>query len=243
MKKTLLTLALATALVSSGFAQGFVYYGNGNNAKVTTNSVVGGASTGSMMANDSTTSGTYYFALFYSAAATTVNGSSAAIVGNTGATYAFNDANWTFLNPTAGQAGSYTYGPGYAVNTASAGLFATLYNDASQNATLVPFTSAAQFVVIGWSANIGSTWQSVQSYLLNPTVTGWVGESIVSGAITPGNPQASPPSTPASLFGGAATTGVLHGFTLGVVAVPEPATLAVMGLGGLSLLLFRRRNS
>ena len=159
--------------------------------------------------------------------------------------YAFNDVNWTFLNP--GAFSGYTDGPGYGVNGTSAGQFASLYIDPSQGATLVPFTSGAQFVVIGWSANIGSTWQAVQTYLNNPTVNGWVGESIVSGAITPGNPNAAPPGLPTALFGGNSTANVLHGFTLGMVSgsvvVPEPTTLAVMGLGGLSLLLFRRRKN
>jgi len=243
MKKTLITLALATALASSVFAQGFVYFGNAGNSKVSTNSVVGGAATGSIMPNGGTTATTYDFALFYSAAATTVGGSSSAVLGSAG-TYAFSDSNWTFLNPTAGQAGSYAYGPGYGTNTESAGVFSIQNVNPKQGATLVPFTSAAQFVVMGWSANIGSTVAAVQAYLLNPTLTGWVGESIVSGAITPGNPNAAPPGLPSSLFGSASTSGVLHGFTLGEVAlIPEPTTLAVMGLGGLSLLLFRRRKN
>ena len=35
---------------------------------------------------------------------------------------------------------------------------------------------------------------------------------------------------------------IANGLTLFEVPVPEPATFALVGLGGLSLLLFRRRN-
>jgi len=231
MKKTLLTLALTAVVASSGMAQGFVLFSNPGSQKISVNSTVGGPATGAMP-----TTSTYYFALFYSASATTVDGSALAVSG--AGNYVFNDGNWTFNNPTAGQADGYVYGPGYAVNT-TAGQFNSQYIDPTQSGTLVPFTTAAQFVVVGWSGNIGTTWSAVQSWLADPTVNGWIGESAVSVAITPGSPTASPPSVPASLFG----TGLLQKFTLGeIVATPEPSTIALAGLGGLALLAIRRRK-
>jgi hypothetical protein len=245
MKKTLITLALATAFVSTGLSQGFVSWGNANNTRITTNSVLGGASTGNISANAGTVGTTYYFALFYSASATTVGGSSGSsspVLGNAGI-YAFSDASWTFLNPAGPYAG-YTFGAAYATNTGTAGRYQPENFDPNQSATLVPFTSAAQFVEIGWSANIGTTWQQLQAYLANPAASGlgqgWVGESDVSGALTPGNPNASPPGLPTTIFG--STAGLINPFVLGLVPVPEPATLALAGLGGLSLLLFRRQR-
>jgi len=242
MKKTLITLALATTFVSTGLSQGFVSWGNANNSRITTNSVVGGASTGNIFANAGTVSTTYYFALFYSASATTVGGSSSPVLGNAG-TYAFNDANWTFLNPAGPYAG-FTFGAGYSTNSGTAGRYVPENEDPNQQATLVPFTTAAQFVEIGWSANIGTTWQQVNAYLANPAASGdgqgWVGESIVSGALTPGNPNASPAGLPTTIYGTSA--GLINPFVLGLVPVPEPATLALAGLGGLSLLLFRRQR-
>jgi hypothetical protein len=239
MKKTLATLALTVAVVSSGLAQGFVIFSNPGNEKISTNSVVGGGSAGNISANGGTVGSTYYFALFYSASATTVSGSSAAVAG--AGNYVVNDGSWTFDNPSSGQAGGFTFGPGYATNLTSSGQFASEFIDGSQNGTLVPFTTAAQFVVVGWSGAIGSTIGALQSYLANPTFTAWVGESAVSGSITPGNPNASPATTPPNLFG--TSSPQMTKFLLGEIApVPEPTTIALASLGGLSLLAFRRRN-
>jgi hypothetical protein len=234
MKKTLLTLALTAVVASTGMAQGFVLFSNSGSEKISVNAIMGGPATGAMP-----TTSTYYFALFYSATATTVDGSAAAVTGY--GNYVFNDSNWTFNNPTAAQANGYVYGPGYGQNDLRAGQFASSYIDPTQSATLVPFTTPAQFVVVGWSANIGSTLDALENWygMGDPITPGWIGESAVSGAITPGTPDIVPASPPAILFDSFA--GELTGFTLGIV-VPEPSMIALAGLGGLSLLLFRRRK-
>jgi len=55
---------------------------------------------------------------------------------------------------------------------------------------------------------------------------------------TGGNPVASPPGVAAAI------TGIDPlGKNLDLTPIPEPATLALVGLGSLSLMLFRRRNS
>jgi len=222
MKKILVALAVV-ASVGSSFAQGTVAFVNGTTSKVGTNSVVNGVSTGSISGL-----GNYYFALFYSASATKVGGSSAAVVGTNG-TYAFNDASWTFA-------------PGaYGTNIASAGRFSSVISDANgaTAVTGVAGGSVAQFTVIGWSANIGSTLAALQSWYNNgspTTLTGWIGESIVSSPITTGAGVGLPPG----LFG---STGPITAFTLGqVVPTPEPSTMALAGLGSAALFLFRRRN-
>lgn len=95
------------------------------------------------------------------------------------------------------------------------------------------------FEIVGWSSSLGTTWSSIQSQLNNNwSAGGFFGTSTV-GQATSGVP---PLGTPASLFG--TGTGQVAPFTMYTVTpVPEPTTLALAGLGGLSLLLLRRRKA
>ena len=237
MKKTLITLALASAVVSTGLAQGTVLWGNANNSKISVNSAPGGLPTSTTPAFAGTTATTFYYALFYSAGATTVGGSITGsempFLGANG-TYAFEDSNWNFNSP--GAIAGYVTGPSYATN-AAAGRYTVENTDPNQSlATITPFTTSAQWVIVGWSASDGATLSAMESWFNNgsPSTTGWIGESAVSAAISPGNPNGSPPTTPASVFPAS--------FSLGLVYIPEPSTIMLAGLGGLSLLLFRRRK-
>jgi len=231
MKKTLVTLALTAAVVSTGLAQGLVNFANGNGTKISTNAVAGGPATGLTFANASTTATTYYYALFESPI-NTVDGSSAAVngLGN----YAFEDVNWTFLNPSA--IAGYVTGPGYGVNTTTAGRFNAENSDPNYSGYVTPNTTAAYWVVLGWSASDGVTLANLESWYNggSPQTPGWIGESVVSSLLAPGNPTTTPPGTAQGVFPGA--------FLIGAVPVPEPATLALAGLGGLSLMLFRRQR-
>lgn len=236
MKKTLIVLALAVVAVTNGLAQGTITWANSNGSKISTNSVIGGAATGLTFANTGTAATTYYYALFYSTSSGLVNGSSAAVVGTNGA-YAFNDsaAGWTFLNPNA--IGGYVTGPAYGTN-AAAGRFTPENTDPNHSgATITANTTSASWVVVGWSGTIGSTVAALENWYNNGVgpVNGWIGESVVSASIAPGDPTTTPPGPVNGVFPGA--------FTLGLVATPEPTTLALAGLGGLSMLLFRRRKS
>jgi hypothetical protein len=87
---------------------------------------------------------------------------------------------------------------------------------------------------------LGSTLSALQQSLAINGTTGFLGESVVSGAITTGNGALLP--TP-SLFQPSAPA--LQGFNLGaftITSTPEPGTLALAALGGASLLMFRRKN-
>jgi len=234
MKKLIATLACVVAAVSS-HAQGWIVFNNLGNTLISTNSVQGGAATGRIAAP---TSATFYFALFSSASlATTVSGSATAVsgVGN----YAFNDSNWTFVNPTTG---SGYLGPAIGTNTA-AGKFSSIVADpANSQQTAVGSSAAQTFVILGWSGNIGSTLASVENWYNggNPLTAGFIGESLVGGSVTP---SVGGTSATASIMG--TTAGLIPGFNLGLitpVAGPEPTTMALAGLGGLALLGLRRKK-
>jgi len=232
MKKTIIAIGmLATVAVSSSFGQGTVGFGNGNTTKISTNSVMDGVATGTMSANiGNTAPGTqnFYFALFYSTSQTSVGGNAAAVLGTAG-TYAFNAVGWVNGTPTLNV---------QATNAANGRFQQSSPNsDGSTSVAGLTAGAAAQFVIIGWSANIGNSIAALSAWLANPNVSGWAGQSMVSGSITSGILGSSPAP---GLVGTAA--GLINPFSLGLVTVPEPGTLALAALGGASLLMFRRKN-
>jgi len=105
----------------------------------------------------------------------------------------------------------------------------------------LPTTAAASVELVGWSANLGTSWSAVQSELLagnwgNATgSSGFLGYSTV-GTMTPFvTAGAGDPALFTAVWGNAT-------LVLNTVLIPEPSTIALAGLGGLSLLLFRRRK-
>jgi hypothetical protein len=113
-------------------------------------------------------------------------------------------------------------------------------------AATVPWANGVQdsIVMAGWSANLGTTWAAVIAKLNGPLagipLGSYVGLSI-AGYETPNT------ADPGQVFigGGANAGGTPIQSTLTplyLIPVPEPTTLALAGLGGLSLLLFRRQR-
>lgn len=228
MKKVLLTITVAIAAVASSYGQGFVIFNNTSATKISTNSVAGGAATGTTSA----TAGLFYYALFYSAASTTANGSAAAVIPTAQSigTYVWDDSGWTANNVLG------------ANSTAGRFLSSSPNGDGSTTVNGVAGGGNAQYVVIGWSANIATTLLGLEAWVADPTFTAgqtyFLGESGVSGQLTAGNGGTIGNT---ALFGTASP--FISPFTLGVVAsVPEPTTMALAGLGAGALLLFRRRK-
>jgi hypothetical protein len=85
--------------------------------------------------------------------------------------------------------------------------------------------------IVGWSSNLGSCWNEVsEEYSSNDwSALGNFGYEVNS--VDP-NP-AAPGSPPTTIWGNS---------TLVLYTVPEPATFTLAGLGGFSMLLFRRKS-
>jgi hypothetical protein len=218
MKKTLTMLAVVgTAFVS--FGQGHVNFANTSGSQnVSTNTTqnylgvaVSGGASGLVSGSGAAPSGYYYALLIQS---------------------------WDGVSATktATFANLFTSGWTYSGVTGLNGLGAGRIAGGSDATTTAGNALGAlnQFAVVGWSANLGTTWASVSSALQAGTLasTGVMGISSTgtgTGIVSP----------PEAIFGG---TGITSPFTLYSTAVPEPTTMALIALGGASLVLFRRRK-
>ena len=204
-------------------AQGEVNFNNNNSAltKISIAQSVGGGATTLM----SGPANSYYFALFYSTTATTVLGSTAAVMPTLGGigNYVLSDDNWIYVTTIA--------------NSATPG---RISGSATQPIPNLPIGTPAQFVILGWSANIGRNLAALQSFFAGESSPGnaVIGESNVSGTLLVGDNFSY---LVPNLFGG--NTELIHGFTLGPVAVPEPTTIALGVLGGLAMLSLRRKQA
>jgi hypothetical protein len=254
MKKLALTIVCALAITGAAFAQGYVNWTvPTGDVTFETNSTVysplfpafgGGNSTGSgtIGLTESANVGFYYELL----TSTTDNYSDANVWDGTWTGAAGNfGADMTGHNSTG-----LTHG-GVAVNTV---------NGQSGTGVQVNWANGTtqSVVLVGWSANLGTSWGGVtgvsnllyQLSIGNPTPLanqlngqmGFFGETafgtVNPAASTPGNILFASSSTPT-----ATGTPIFSLNTpLYLLPVPEPTTIALAGLGGLSLLLFRRRK-
>ena len=220
MKKLALILTLS-GIVGMSFGQGNVNFANNAATGVSTNTTLnifgnatGSGASGLTLGSTAAPSG-YYYALL------------AQPYFGSGPTVATAISNLL----TTG----WTYTGALGVNSLTAGRIAGGANTLTTAGMPAPGFNN-QFLVAGWSSSLGTTWSTVSAELLsgiwNPA-GGVFGISSVGTGLSANSP-------PEILFTG---SGIITPFSLYSVAViPEPTTLALVGLGGLSLLLFRRRK-
>ena len=130
-----------------------------------------------------------------------------------------------------------------AINTATPGLIYGNDDPTGPGATLLvsPSGLPANFVVVGWSANIGNDWGLAQAWWNNGNPnsgpSGYFGISdIAQDVLVGGNPFPVP-----TIFGPTAG-GEVQGFTLNYYAVPEPSIFALAEFGFIAALVLRRRK-
>ncbi|MGA2243153.1 MAG: PEP-CTERM sorting domain-containing protein [Verrucomicrobiota bacterium] len=248
MKKLALTIICGLAITGAAFAQGTVNWNAfGSNVNFQTNSATsalfpGGVGTGGTQAN-AVAGNSYYYELLYNTAIIVGGGQ----VATPGTNALFNGVGGAWMDTLKGA----TNGPG------SNGRLLPFGNS---TAATIPWSQGTtnNVVLVGWSSNIGTTWAGVSNILAAlakgdtslliaqvGTQNAFFGET-QAGYINPG-----PPTTGVTVF--TVTTGNTAGGlpivtlpgapnVLYLLPVPEPSTMVLVGLGGLSLLLFRRRK-
>ena len=190
--KKLLTIMALFATGCLCLGQGYVQFQNGSTTKISTNSVVGGPATGVI----APLPGSYYFALFVGTATQTNVDS--------------NFTAWTFV--------------ALGTNTAVPGRFwGNITMPWGNECVVVPGTcgGVSNFVILGWSANMGSNWHTAQAELANYQAHGgvsgpgeWIGLSRIGTNIA-----LSCPNDPPNSIIGNSPGRLIPGFTLGLYPV------------------------
>jgi hypothetical protein len=241
MKKILATLIGLAAGATLVNAQGWISL-NAEGAGVTTNTAGSAAiyaenpsaySTGKTF-NQGTGGVAYYYTLLYIA-----SGAAASSTDSNNPT----SSDWTQLytdaGGTPGVALTLTNYPGSAAAAAGG-----LQGNGAANSTQAlgsggqAFNNGTdyQLLLVGWSANLGPSWSTVASDYNSGFAadTGFFGYELATGTGTSGAPGTS-----------LLTLGFPNGSLVlyNVVITPEPTTLALAGLGGLSMLFLRRRKA
>ncbi len=238
MKKLVITSVCAVAMTGAVFAQGNINWTGPSAAAMTaqTNSTTysplfGGGSTGSGAVGSTLGSAALGTGFYYELLYTTFSGVQATQPSSLSALGTWSDTGLSATN-----------------NTVTAGRLVDVAPNAGAQVSWSPGTTNS-IMLVGWSANLGTTWSAAlatlnsSSALASVVGNAFFGES-TTGYITPLSTSTSPG---ASVFGSAATANGLPIFSLNtqlyLVPVPEPGTIALATLGGLSMLALRRRKA
>jgi hypothetical protein len=226
MKKIILTSLCTLGAAGVVLAQGTINYGSWLGYTMETNTTVvsplyTGTVTGGTIGKvvGSTGSDNFYYEVLFNAASTPSPSSLAALSG-------WQDTGLGGVNNT-------TAGSILALNQST---------DATGLGTIP--TGSDEFLLVGWSADLGATWSTVEAALNNSATlaadaangTLLFGYTAASGNITVGS------ANPGTKFQGTGLipTGIT---TLDVVPTPEPSTIALGVMGAASLLALRRKKA
>lgn len=103
----------------------------------------------------------------------------------------------------------------------------------------------AAILVRGWSSNLGQTWSEAFAASQVPGATGYIGSSPIAPNFFLGGDPGTGLIPTSPVFGGASgivpVSGTV-GFYLTQLAVPEPSSMALAGIGAAALMIFRRRK-
>jgi len=234
MKKIAVTLCL-TAMASAAFAQGTVNFANTTGTLFRTNAIATGGTSGNTASSVAAPAGYYFEVLTAPSTVTSVDASLQALLSAPWSDTGLKGTNGTFatggrVNGPSGAGGQVNFWPGSP-------------------------SPGQSFIIVGWSANEGSTWATIASELAGATFNGssWTGGNLVAGGFLGATTiqaaqSGAPDGTGAfSLFGssgGSQGTPITTPTTLFVVgAVPEPTSMALAGLGIAVGMILRRRKA
>jgi hypothetical protein len=239
MKKILLTSLMASSLAVAAFGQGTVqwtgvanqFFGQTNSTVYSTFGYNGGVATGS---------GSQGFTLGNNVANDTS-------LGYTGYYYELLVSSTSSTAPTSGSGLSSWQDTGlFATNgAASNGRIVQSYDPANATQAVANHWAAGtteNVILVGWSANLGSSWTTVENELQNWSTMGIANSyfgvsSVGSLASGTGNPGVIVFGT-----GPGQINNISSPMQMDLLAVPEPTSigLAIAGVG--SLLMFRRKK-
>ena len=240
MKKLVLTTVTLAFSAVLGFSQGAIILNTTSALATTNNGVVSGAAAGN---------GAFVYAVLDMTASAygALSGGQQASITNVRSSSILTLWNDTGVAGTT----SSLHAGGIAGTASASGNTANNWAQPTPNTTYNTASSYDYFIIVGWSANEGANWLTVSNELYNGTLLttagSWFGVSALAynyAGVLGGSPA------PVTVWGTSAVTGLagsggLTGIVLNpvtVVGVPEPSTMALAGLGGASLLLFRRRK-